>query len=69
MKNLAKKIMILAMVGMVQVGASAAISGMVQVGVNAAIAEASPLQKFDQHRIVHFDDRRDDRQKAIVPQP
>lgn len=68
MKDLTKKFMILAMVGMVQVGFSAAISGLVQVGVNTAIAEASPLQKFDQHKIVHFDDRRDDQQKPIVPQ-
>lgn len=68
MKDLARKIMILAMVSMVQVGFSVAISGLVQVGVNSAIAEASPLKKFDQHKIVHFDDRRDDQQKPIVPQ-
>lgn len=69
MKNLTKKFMILAMVGMVQVGASAAVAGMVQVGVNTAIAKASPLQKFDQHKIVHFDDRHDDQQRPIVLQP
>lgn len=54
MRKLAKKIMILAMIG---IGFNTAITGMVQLGVNTAIADASPLRGVDHHKVVNFDDR------------
>jgi len=66
MRKLAKKIMIVAMIG---IGFNTAVTGMVQLGINTAVAEASPVQGIDQHKIVNFDDRHDDQQKPIVPQP
>ncbi len=56
MKDLTKKIMILAMVGMVQIGFSAAVS------------EASSLQNFNQHKVIRFDDRHDGLQDPNDPQ-
>ena len=52
MKDLTKKIMILAMVGMVQIGFSAAVS------------EASSFQ----HKVIHFDDRHEGIQDPNDPQ-
>lgn len=57
MKDLTKKIMILAMVGMVQIGFSAAVS------------EASSFQ----HKVIHLDDRhegiQDPNDPQVKPQP
>ena len=36
-----------------------AMVGMVQIGFSAAASEASTLQNFNQHKIIHFDDRHD----------
>ena len=66
MRKLAKKIMIVAMIG---IGFTTAVTGMVKIGVNTAVADASPLQGSDQHKFVNFDDRHDEQQKPIVPQP
>ena len=66
MRKLAKKIMIVAMIG---IGFNTAVTGMVKIGVNTAVAEASQLQGVDKHKVVNFDDRHDNQQKPIVPQP
>jgi len=56
MKDLTKKVMILAMVGMIQIGFSAAVS------------EASSFQNFNQHKAIHFDDRHEGTQDQNDPQ-
>ena len=48
MKNLTKKIMILGMVGIMQ------------VGFGITVSEASPAHASDSHRIEHFDNRQND---------
>ena len=45
-----------------------AMVGMVQIGFSAAVSEAATLQTFKQHKVIHFDDRHDGPQDPNAPQ-
>ena len=58
MRSLIKKVMILAMIGMIQVGFSATISE-----ASAAQSQTSPSKDSEKRKVViHFDDRHDESQ-------